>query len=76
MGQTETPEPGSVGLCADYAIPRPCCLPFGIVATVKSGQVNALWAQGRYVEAQASADSAKKWVMWSVIIAWSSSRST
>ena|SRR5208283_4485109 len=45
-----------------------CCLPFGIVAIVKSSQVNGLWAQGRYAEAQASADSAKKWVIWSAII--------
>ncbi|WP_156688449.1 CD225/dispanin family protein [Mycobacterium sp. Marseille-P9652] len=45
-----------------------CCLPFGIVAIVKSSQVNGLWAQGRYAEAQASADSAKKWIMWSVIV--------
>ena len=45
-----------------------CCLPLGIVAIVKSSQVNGLWAQGRYAEAQASADSAKKWVIWSVII--------
>ncbi len=44
-----------------------CCLPFGIVAIVKSSQVNGLWAQGRYAEAQASADSAKKWVIWSVV---------
>ncbi len=45
-----------------------CCLPFGIVAIVKSSQVNGLWAQGRYAEAQASADSAKKWVTWSVVV--------
>lgn len=44
-----------------------CCLPFGIVAIVKSSQVNGLWAQGRYAEAQASAASAKRWVMWSAI---------
>ena len=44
-----------------------CCLPFGIVAIVKSSQVNGLWAQGQYAEAQASADSAKKWVIWSVV---------
>ena len=24
-----------------------CCIPFGIVAIVKSSQVNGLWAQGR-----------------------------
>lgn len=45
-----------------------CCLPFGIVAIVKSSQVNGLWAQGRYAEAQASAESAKKWVIWSAVI--------
>lgn len=45
-----------------------CCLPLGIVAIVKSSQVNGLWAQGRYAEAQASADSAKRWVIWSAVI--------
>jgi uncharacterized membrane protein len=44
------------------------CLPFGIVAVVKSSQVNGLWAQGQYAEAQKSADSARKWAMWSIII--------
>ena len=42
--------------------------PSGIVAIVKSASVNGLWAQGRYAEAQAAADSAKKWVTWSVIV--------
>ncbi|MCV7409780.1 hypothetical protein AWC05_24055 [Mycobacterium florentinum] len=46
-----------------------CCLPFGIVAIVKSTQVSGLWAQGQYAEAQAAADAAKKWVKWSVIAA-------
>lgn len=45
-----------------------CCLPFGIVAIVKSSQVSGLYAQGRYAEAQASADSARKWIIWSVVI--------
>jgi hypothetical protein len=45
-----------------------CCLPFGIVAIVKSSQVNGLWAQGQYAEAQAAADSAKKWVTWAVVV--------
>jgi hypothetical protein len=44
-----------------------CCLPFGIVAIVKASQVNGLWASGRYPEAQAASDSAKKWAMWSLI---------
>ncbi|OBK22569.1 hypothetical protein A5634_07255 [Mycobacterium asiaticum] len=46
-----------------------CCLPLGIVAIVKSTQVSGLWAQGQYAEAQAAADSAKKFVKWSVIAA-------
>jgi predicted secreted protein len=46
-----------------------CCLPFGVVAIVKSTQVSGLWAQGQYAEAQAAADAAKKWVKWSVIAA-------
>jgi predicted secreted protein len=45
-----------------------CCLPLGIVAIVKSSQVNGLWAQGRFAEAQASANSAKRFVIWSAII--------
>lgn len=45
-----------------------CCLPLGIVAIVKSSQVNGLWAQGRYAEAQTSAESAKKFVVWSAVI--------
>ena len=44
-----------------------CCLPFGIVAIVKSTQVSGLWAQGQYGEAQKAADDAKKWVKWAVI---------
>ncbi|MGV0809811.1 CD225/dispanin family protein [Mycolicibacterium setense] len=41
-----------------------CCLPLGIVAIVKSTQVSGLWTQGRYAEAQKSADDAKKFAIW------------
>jgi hypothetical protein len=44
-----------------------CCLPLGIVAIVKAGQVNSLWFQGYYVEARKAADSARTWAMWSAI---------
>ena len=44
-----------------------CCLPLGIVAIVKSTQVSGLWAQGRYAEAQAASDAAKKFCIWSAI---------
>ncbi len=45
-----------------------CCLPLGVVSIVKASQVNGLWAQGRYPEAQQSADSAKKWALWSAVL--------
>jgi len=44
-----------------------CCLPFGIVSIVKASQVNGLWAQGQYAEAQASSAAAKKWAIWSIV---------
>lgn len=44
-----------------------CCLPLGIVAIIKSSQVNSLWAQGQYDAARKSADDARKWAMWSAI---------
>lgn len=44
-----------------------CCLPLGIVAIVKSSQVNSLWFQGFHDEARKAADDAKKWAMWSAI---------
>lgn len=36
-----------------------CCLPLGIVAIIKSSNVNTLWAQGNYEAAQKAADDAK-----------------
>jgi hypothetical protein len=44
-----------------------CCWPLGIVSIIKSTKVNSLWAQGDYVEAQKSADDAKKWAIYSTI---------
>jgi hypothetical protein len=46
-----------------------CCLPLGIVSIIKSSQVNSLWAQGQYDAARKSAEDAKKWAMWSAIVA-------
>ena len=45
-----------------------CCLPFGIVAIVKSTSVGKLWAQGDAAGAQAAADSAKTWCIVSAVI--------
>ncbi|TPG35892.1 CD225/dispanin family protein [Mycolicibacterium hodleri] len=44
-----------------------CCLPLGIVSIVKATQVSGLWGQGRYAEAQKSADDAKKFAIWGAI---------
>ena len=44
-----------------------CCLPLGVAAIVKSSQVNALWAQGNYGQAQKAADDAKKFAIWGAI---------
>ena len=38
-----------------------CCLPFGIVAIVKSSKVNTLYAAGQYELAAKQAEDAKKW---------------
>lgn len=45
-----------------------CCLPLGIVSIVYSTKVSGLWSQGRYAEAQAAADSAKKWAIIAAIV--------
>lgn len=45
-----------------------CCLPFGIVSIVYSTKVSGLWSSGRYAEAQAAANSAKKWAIISAIV--------
>jgi hypothetical protein len=45
-----------------------CCLPFGIVSLVYSSKVSGLWSQGRYGEAQAAADDAKKWAIIGAIV--------
>lgn len=38
-----------------------CCLPFGIVAIVKSSKVDSLWLTGNYAEAAAASDEARTW---------------
>src|SRR3978361_1705522 len=44
-----------------------CCLPLGIVSIVKATQVSGLWGQGRFAEAQKSADDAKKFAIWGAV---------
>ena len=45
-----------------------CCLPFGIVGIVNASKVSALYAQGRYSEAEMRSANAKKWVKIAFII--------
>lgn len=45
-----------------------CCLPFGIVAIVKSSKVQSLYAQGNYDLAQQASNDAKKWCIVSAIV--------
>ncbi|KRE60049.1 CD225/dispanin family protein [Nostocoides sp. Soil756] len=44
-----------------------CCLPFGIVAIIKSAEVNSKWAAGDHAGAQQSAADAGKWIKWGAI---------
>lgn len=44
-----------------------CCLPLGIVSIVYASKVNGLYTAGNYDEAQAAADKAKNWAMYSAI---------
>jgi Interferon-induced transmembrane protein len=44
-----------------------CCLPLGVVSIVYSSKVSGLWMQGRYAEAAAAADTAKKWAIWGAV---------
>lgn len=45
-----------------------CCLPLGIVAIIKSMQIDSAWNQGRYDDARAAYKSAKKFVIFSVAV--------
>ncbi len=44
-----------------------CCIPFGIVAIIKSCEVNTAYDQGRYEQAEKSSNAAKNWILVSVI---------
>ena len=46
-----------------------CCWPLGVVAIVKAAQVDGLYYNGKYDEAVKTAEEAKKFAMWSAIVA-------
>ena len=45
-----------------------CFLPFGIVAIIKSAEVNSKWSNGDVAGANQAAADAGKWIKWSVIV--------
>lgn len=45
-----------------------CCLPFGIVAIVKSSKVDSLWYAGNHAEAIQASNDAKKWSIISAVV--------
>ena len=45
-----------------------CCLPFGIVAIIKSMQVNDFYNSGNYEQALIAADEAKNWCIISLVL--------
>ena len=45
-----------------------CCLPFGIVAIVKSSKVDTLWYAGNHAEAIQASNDAKKWSIISAVV--------
>jgi hypothetical protein len=46
-----------------------CCLPLGIVSIINATKVSTLYALGDYSGAQKASNDAKKWAMWSAIVA-------
>jgi len=45
-----------------------CCLPLGVVAIIKSAEVNSKWNSGDAAGANLAAADAGKWIKWSVIV--------
>ncbi len=73
-GYAPPPGPGGTGgappdnkLVWSILVTLFCCLPFGIVAIIKSAEVNGKWAAGDVAGAHQSAADAGKWIKWSVI---------
>lgn len=46
-----------------------CCMPLGIVAIIKSAQVESLHYKGLYDEAQRASDESARWGMWGFLCA-------
>jgi hypothetical protein len=66
-GYTPPPAAPNNNLVWSILVTVLCCLPLGIASIVKSSQVNGLWAQGRYAQAQKAASDAKKFAIWGAV---------
>ena len=45
-----------------------CCLPIGIYAVIQASQVNSLYSQGKYDEAEATSEDVGKWTKIAIVI--------
>ena len=46
-----------------------CCMPLGIVSIIYSTKVNSAYTAGDYAGAEKASKDAKKWAIWSAIVA-------
>ena len=46
-----------------------CCLPLGIVSIINATKVSSAYAMGDYTGAQKASSDAKKWAIWSAVLA-------
>lgn len=63
LQQQKRPMPDT-HLLASILVTLFCCMPFGIVAIIKSAQVESLYYKGLYDEAQRASDASARWSMW------------
>ena len=45
-----------------------CCWPLGIPAIIQASKVNSKFAESDYAGAQKASESAKKWMIWNIVI--------
>lgn len=62
MGETNIQKPDNYLVWAILSTVL-CCVPFGVVAIIKSTKVDSLWSEGKHQEAIESAKSARTWTI-------------
>lgn len=63
MPQQRPPMPDT-HLPASILVTFFCCMPFGIIAIIKSVQVESLYDKGLYAEAQRASAESARWGIW------------